>query len=212
MYIDGSIRTYLDDLASDKPAPGGGSGAAFMGAAGAALLGMVGNFTVGKKKYKEVEAEIAAILKRIDSIRREMMSLVDEDVRGYAVIPAAYSMPKDTPEQKAARSAAIQEALKKAVAVPLRICRLAHEGLMLCPVLLAKGNENLRSDVGVGAVGLAAAYRGGLLNVEINLAQLKDADFVGRIRLETEPMTREAEKLAASVWSQTMSSIKGGAS
>jgi formiminotetrahydrofolate cyclodeaminase len=209
MYIDGSIRGYLDDLASNKPAPGGGSGAAFMGGAGAALLGMVGNFTVGKKKYKDVEEEIKAILEKTESIRKKMMSLVDEDVKGYDVVTAAYAMPKSTDDEKKARSAAIQEAMKKALEVPLEICKAAHEGLGTCADLLAKGNKNLVSDVGVGALGLAAAYRGGLLNVEINLAYLKDEEFVSKIRSIIDPMTAEVDDFARAAFEGTLKAIKG---
>jgi formiminotetrahydrofolate cyclodeaminase len=209
MYIEGSIKAYLDDLASNKPAPGGGSGAAFMGGAGSALLGMVSNFTVGKKKYKDVEGEILALLEKTERIRSEMMRLVDDDVKGYDVVTAAYAMPKKTDEEKKARSAAIQNSMKKALEVPLEICKLAHEGLGTCADLLAKGNKNLVSDVGVGALGLWAAYKGGLLNVEINLSYLKDEAFVAEHRAIIGPMTEEVEKLASEAFLGTLRTIKG---
>lgn len=209
MYVEGSLGTYLDDLASNKPAPGGGSGAACMGAAGAALLSMVGNFTVGKKKYKDVEEEVRGLLAVSERLRAEMMRLVDEDVEGYEAVTAAYGMPKDTPEQKAARKEAIQQAMKTALRVPLEICKLAREGLGLCADLLAKGNRNLLSDVGVGALGLWAAYKGGLLNVEINLSFLKDEAFVREHRALLDGMTGEVEELAASAFASTREAIRG---
>jgi glutamate formiminotransferase/formiminotetrahydrofolate cyclodeaminase len=208
MYI--KIAEYLNDLASNKPAPGGGSGAAYMGSAGAALLSMVGNFTVGKKKYRDVEDDVKAILEKTESIRSRLSELVDEDVKGYDVVTDAYAMSKDTPQAKTARSAAIQEAMKKALEVPLQICRLAHEGLGTCADLLAKGNRNLVSDVGVGALGLGAAYNGGMLNVEINLSYIKDEAFVAGIRSQIDPMTEEANNWAHEAFKGTLQKVKGG--
>jgi formiminotetrahydrofolate cyclodeaminase len=209
MYYDGPFKTWADDLASSKPAPGGGSAAALVGVSGCSLLSMVANFTVGKKKFKEVEAEIQAALGRVEEIRASLAKLIDDDVAQYSKVTAAYSMPKGTDEEKAAKKAAIQEALKAAMSVPLEACRLCHAALGEAPALLEKGNPNLVSDVGVGAQCLASGYRSAWLNVEINLSFLKDKDFVGEVRSELEPMSAEVEKTLGEVWAGTVAKVKG---
>ncbi|MHC5037063.1 MAG: cyclodeaminase/cyclohydrolase family protein [Planctomycetota bacterium] len=209
MYYDGPFKTWADDLASNKPAPGGGSAAALVGVSGCALLSMVSNFTIGKKKFKDVEAEIQGLLGRVEEARAGLAKLIDDDVAQYSKVTAAYGMPKSNDEEKAARKAAIQEALKAAMSVPLEACRLAHKALMLAPPLLEKGNPNLVSDVGVGAQCLASAYRSAWLNVEINLSFLKDKDFVAGIRQELEPLSGEVESLLKSVWEGTVKKVKG---
>ncbi len=209
MYYDGPFKTWADDLASKKPAPGGGSAAALVGVSGCALLSMVGNFTVGKKKYKDVEAEIQSLLDEVETCRAALAKLVDEDVNQYGKVTAAYGMPKGTEEEKQARKNAIQEALKAAMSVPLEACRLARQALLLAPILLEKGNKNLVSDVGVGAQCLACAWRSAWLNVEINLSFLKDEGFVADTRKELDPMAEEVEGLLAKVWAGTVGKVKG---
>ena len=145
MYIERKFQDYLDDLAAKKPAPGGGSAAAAAGALGVSLLSMVANFTIGKEKYKDVEAEIQQILDTAEKSRAELQKLIDEDVAAYQKVSAAYKMPKDTEEDKRARTEAIQTALKDAMAVPLAICRNLFEAAKLCEPLLEKGNINLVS-------------------------------------------------------------------
>jgi formiminotetrahydrofolate cyclodeaminase len=209
MYYDGPFKTWADDLASKKPAPGGGSAAALVGVSGCSLLSMVANFTIGKKKFKDVEAEIQAILGRVEEVRAGLARLIDDDVAQYSKVTAAYSMPKGTPEEKAAKTAAIQEALKAAMSVPMEACRLCHSAMMEAPALLEKGNPNLVSDVGVGAQCLASGYRSAWLNVEINLSFLKDADFVAKTRAELEPLSTEVESMLESVWAGTVKKVKG---
>ena len=174
MYIERKYQDYFDDLAAKKPAPGGGSAAAAAGALGVSLLSMVANFTIGKEKYKDVEAEIQQILDTAEKSRAELQKLIDEDVAAYQKVSAAYKMPKDTEEDKRARTEAIQTALKDAMAVPLAICRNLFEAARLCEPLLEKGNINLVSDVGVAAEFIASGFAAALLNVEINLSGIKD--------------------------------------
>ncbi len=210
MYYAGSMKVWADDLASGKPAPGGGSAAALVGAAGCACLSMAANFTVGKPDFKQAEAEVRDALDRIEKDRAELGRLVDEDVEQYSRITSAYGMPKGTDAEKAARKAAIQEALKAAVDVPRRACRVVHRALAHAPLLLAEGNPNLVSDVGVGAQCLASAFRCAWLNVEINLASLKDAAFVSAVRAELEPLAAEVERTAAEVWAGAVRKVKKG--
>jgi formiminotetrahydrofolate cyclodeaminase len=109
MYKD-NLKQYLDDLASNKPAPGGGSAAALAGALGASLLSMVANFTLGKEKYKDVEDEVKDILKSLDKYRKELENLIDEDVLAYQKLSSAYKLSKETEEDKKLRAKAVQKA------------------------------------------------------------------------------------------------------
>jgi len=181
------VVTFLDELASSSPAPGGGSAAALLAAIGAALVSMVGNLTVGKKKYADVQEDIQRILDRSEELRHKCIDLLESDVSAYTQVTKAYKMPRETEEQKAARSAAIQEALKYATAVPMDLAETCVEILKLCPECAEKGNVRAVSDVGVGALAAEAALRSAALNVLINLGSIKDEDFCRRehARLES---------------------------
>lgn len=207
MYVEGKFKEYLDDLAAKKPAPGGGSAAAAVGALGVSLLSMVANFTVGKDKYEDVEAEMQELLSSAEKLRAELQKLVDEDVAAYQKVSAAYKMPKDSDEQKAARSEAIQAALKAAMQVPLATCRSLFEAGKLCEPLLEKGNVNLVSDVGVAAEFIAAGFVSALMNVEINLGGIKDEDFVADIRQELSPKEEQIQKMREKVVKGTREKI-----
>ena len=208
MYNDGSLKRWLDDLAARAPVPGGGSAAALTGAAGCACLAMAARFAEGKEECRAAEAEFRGLLERVEAARAELGRLVDEDVASYAPLAAAYALPKGTDAEKAARKAAIQDALKGAVEPPRRVCRLAREALALAPALLARGNPNLASDAGVGAQCLACAFRSAWLNVEVNLASLKDAAFKAAVRAELDPLAAEVERLAAEAWAATAARVR----
>ncbi|KPL24952.1 MAG: methenyltetrahydrofolate cyclohydrolase [Anaerolineae bacterium SM23_84] len=178
MLTQKPVSTFLDQLASSAPAPGGGSAAALGAAIGAALVSMVANLTVGKKQYVDVEEDIQRILERSETLRRRCEELLEQDVAAYTMVSQAYRMPRDTDEQKEARSAAIQEALKGATSVPMALAEACVEILKLCPESAEKGNVRAVSDVGVGALMAEAALRAAALNVWINLGSIKDQDFV----------------------------------
>jgi formiminotetrahydrofolate cyclodeaminase len=180
MLTQKPVSTFLDELASSAPAPGGGSAAALGAAIGAALVSMVANLTVGKKKYADVEEDIQGILDRSETLRRKCEDLLEQDVAAYTKVSQAYKMARDTDEQKDARSAAIQEALKGATSVPMALAEACVEILKLCPESAEKGNVRAVSDVGVGALMAEAALRAAALNVWINLGSIKDEDFVQR--------------------------------
>jgi formiminotetrahydrofolate cyclodeaminase len=207
MYVEENFKEYLDDLAAKKPAPGGGSAAAAVGALGVSLLSMVANFTVGKEKYKDVEAEMQELLSSAEKLRAELQKLVDEDVAVYQNVSAAYRMPKESDERKAARSEAIQAALKDAMQVPLATCRNLFEAGKLCEPLLEKGNVNLVSDVGVAAEFIAAGFVSALMNVEINLSGIKDESLVANIRRELSPKEKEIQKIREKVVKGTREKI-----
>jgi formiminotetrahydrofolate cyclodeaminase len=177
-----TVAQFLDELASQAPVPGGGSGAALAGALGAALASMVCNLTVGKPKYADVQDDIQHLLAQTEALRARLTSLIEDDIAVYYKLSSGYKMPKDTDEQKAARTAAIQNTLRDATRVPMQIAEACVEVLQLCTPIAKKGNVGAVSDAGVAALLAEAALRSAALNVLINLAAIKDADFVARER------------------------------
>lgn len=198
---------YLDKLAAKLPAPGGGSAAALVGALAAALESMVANFTVGKEAYKEVEAEVKGLLEQSEALRAELTKLVQADMDVYSKVSSAYSLPRETAEQKAARTEAIQAALKVAAQVPYKVTLACDKVLAICPGLATKGSANLISDVGVAVVFAEAALQAAYLNVEINLAGIKDEGYTDQMRREVAPLVARAPKLRAEVWQAVMQAV-----
>ena len=209
MYLYGAVRTYLEAASSDNPTPGGGSVAALAGALGMSMAAMAANFTVGRKKFAPVEPEIRERLKSCLATRDELLRLMDEDTRAYAKVSAAYGMPKDTPEQKAARSAAIQAALVTAMDSPLRAVRACRAAMADIARLAEIANPNLISDVGVAAILADAALRAAKLNVEINLKELKDQKLVSATRAEIDAAAREAAGQARATMEKVAQAIGG---
>ena len=177
MYLDQSLRSFLEDTASKTPTPGGGSVAALVGSLGAALLCMVGNFTVGKPKFEKVERDIREILKEADKLKGKLSGLIQKDIEVYARFSQASRMPRDTSELEEKRRQALQIALKDATQVPLTTAKLALRLMKLAQLLVSKGNPNLITDVGVGALLADAALQSAALNVQINLGYIKDEEF-----------------------------------
>lgn len=177
MYLDQPLRSFLEDTASKTPTPGGGSVAALVGSLGAALLCMVGNFTLGKPKFEKVERDVREILKEADKLREELSGLIQKDIEVYARFSQTSRMPRDTSELKEKRRQALQIALKDATQVPLTTAKLALRLLELAQLLVSKGNPNLITDVGVGALLADAALQSAALNVQINLGYIKDEEF-----------------------------------
>lgn len=176
------VTTFLDELASSAPAPGGGSVAALAGALGATLVSMVCNLTVGKPKYADVQDDIQVLLEQSEALRHELADLLEADVQVYTSVSKAYKMPRDTEEEKAARQEAIQAALKDATAVPMKVAEACVRILDLCTPAAEKGNVNAVSDAGVAALMAEAALRSAALNVLINLGAIKDEEFVQKER------------------------------
>lgn len=169
-----TLGTFLDQLASSAPTPGGGSVAAVCGALSAALSSMVANLTLGREKYLDVEPAIRDALEQSERLRAEFTQLIDEDIAAYGALSAAYKLPKTSPDEQARRSAQIQEALKGAAEAPLCIAERARQALDLCLALAKIGNTNVISDVGVAAITAHAALESAELNVLINLKVIKD--------------------------------------
>lgn len=193
MLTEKPIKKFLDELASNSPAPGGGSVAALAGALGAALISMVCNLTTDRKKYADVDAEMKNILRQAEELRQQFTSLVDKDTNAFNKVMEAYGLPKETVNQKALRSAAIQEATKEAVLIPLEVMKHVIDGLALAKVVAEKGNINSISDAGVGALMLHASTEGAALNVQINLTGILDTDFAGWKSEEVTSLLRTSE-------------------
>jgi formiminotetrahydrofolate cyclodeaminase len=179
---DKPVTDFLDDLASNLPAPGGGSVAALSGALGAALVSMVCNLTLGKKGYEGVQADNEALLAQSEALRHEMVGLLEADVAAYTAYSQTAKMPKDTDEQKAVRATAMQDALKNATMPPMHIAEAAVKIMDLCMPAAEKGNRWAVSDAGVAVLMAEAALRAAALNVLINLGTVKDQDFVAEKR------------------------------
>ena len=209
MYREGTIADYVADAASSKPAPGGGSISAMVAALGTTMGSMAGNFTVGKKKYAAVEGEVKDILSRLDELRNELLRLVDEDVEAYGVVSSAYGMPRESDEEKVARKEAIQKALVVAMAVPLRIMEIGGEVMKVLGRLVEIANRNLISDVGVSAIAVEAGIRAARLNVEINLAGLKDDEKVQETTGRIASLSHEAATLHDEVLGKVKQGIGG---
>jgi formiminotetrahydrofolate cyclodeaminase len=200
VYIDEPLKKYLDEAASGASTPGGGSVAALAGALGAALTSMVCNFTVGKKKYEDVEAEVTQILSEAEDLRGKLLDLMVEDTQVYGQVSKAYGMPRGTPEEKEARTEAIQKALKAAMGAPLEAAICCHKILKLNQPLVEKGNQNLISDVGVAVLLAESAMRSAIMNVEINLSYIKDEKLCQETREKLRPLISEAAELRARIY------------
>ncbi len=192
---DTAIEPFLDALASNAATPGGGSAAAILGAMGAALVSMVCNLTIGKKKYVEVEGEMKDVLAKAEDLRHRLTGMIQDDVRAFDTVMGAYRMPKETDAEKASRGEAIQAALKLATDVPIACCRVAREVIDLALVVAEKGNLNVISDAGVGVLAANAALRSAALNVFINAKMISDKSFVDAKLKELDGLLAGAEAL-----------------
>ena len=174
---DTAVEPFLDALASQAATPGGGSAAAIIGAMGAALVSMVCNLTIGKKKYAEVEGEMKDVLAKSEALRLKLTGMIEDDVTAFDAVMAAYGMAKESNADKAAREKAIQAALKQATEVPLRCCHAAREVINLAAIASEKGNLNVISDAGVAVLAAYAALRSAALNVFTNARMITDKIF-----------------------------------
>lgn len=178
MLIDRTLAAFADELASNSPAPGGGSIAALSGALAAGLTSMVCRLTLGKKKYADVQDEIESILVRSEDVRARFTQLIDRDTDAFNAVMKAYGMPKESDEEKSARAAAVEASMKDAVRMPLDVMRCARELSELTARAKEIGNRNSVTDAGVAALMLQAACRGAAFNVKINLGSIADQEFV----------------------------------
>ncbi|MCR4711783.1 MAG: cyclodeaminase/cyclohydrolase family protein [Clostridia bacterium] len=191
-YADKTVTAFTEELASPAPTPGGGGASALIGAIGVGLADMVGELTVGKKKYADVEEEIKALMAEAQEIRREFLRLIDADAEAFAPLAAAYGIPKDDPN----RAAIMEEALKNGAAVPMDIMRTCGRALDLIQVFAAKGSRLAVSDAGCAAIACKAAMQAASLNVFINTKSMKDRDYAEKLEEEADALLTAYNRLA----------------
>ena len=201
------INDFLKELASDAPAPGGGGGAALCSATGIALTGMVTAFTVDKPKYAEFDELNRRVQSGAESLRLRLSEGIDKDKEAFNGVGAVYGMPKSTDEEKAARTAAMQQALKAATAVPYEVMELSLEALKLTSEIVGKSNPNVASDIGVAALSLQAGVKSAWLNVLINLAGIKDEAFVQKHKSKGQEMLTEAEAISGEIYEKILATM-----
>lgn len=204
------LNDFLGELASDSPTPGGGSVAALCGALGAALNSMVANLTIGKKKYADVETDMKRNLQDTETLRVELAQMIDEDAAAFDRVMVALRMPKETDEQKAARSDSLQQALVDAATVPMAVMEMCVGVLRLALPVAEKGNVNAVSDAGVAAQVARAGVHSAGLNVLINLGGIrseKHREFVEKARAGMDELIAEADHLCDEVMSLVLMKI-----
>lgn len=179
--IDMNLKSFMDETASDSPAPGGGSVSAYMGALGAALGTMVANLSSHKRGWDDRWKEFSDWAEKGKNIQNNLLRMVDEDTLAFNMLIEAFSLPKKTDEEKVLRQNAVQEATKNAILVPLNVMEIAFTAFELISEMVEKGNPNSVSDAGVGALALLACIKGAFLNVKINASGLNDKDFVKKV-------------------------------
>jgi formiminotetrahydrofolate cyclodeaminase len=202
-----TIQTFLDELASAAPTPGGGGAAALVGATGAALVSMVCNLTIGKEKFASVESSMKDALAKAESLRAQLIGMMAEDEVAFDTVMTAYRLPRNTEEEKAARTAAIQEASKKATLVPLAAARACAEVIDLCRPVAEIGNPNVVSDAGVAVLCAQAGLKSAALNVLINLGAIKDEAFVAQHQAKLDQILSSHDTLANEVYELVKSKL-----
>lgn len=193
--FDLSFRKVLAVSASDAPTPGGGSVSAMVGALGVAMAAMVGNLTVGKPKYADVEPEIKEITGRAYFIIARLEKLVAADIAAFGKFMDVYRLPKNTDEEKAKREDAMQKALKAATNEPMEIARTLLDALVITEKLSKIGNKMAISDAGVAAFVCEAAINAVLLSADINIPMVTDQDFAAGVKSEKAKIVSEAKRL-----------------
>jgi len=197
---DKSIEVFLEELASKQATPGGGSAAAVMGAQSAALTSMVCNLTIGKPKYIEVEEDMQALLKQSEALRVLLTDMIKADVDVFDKLMACYGLPKNSDEEKVARSTQIQAVLKEATIVPLECAKACAKAIQLSRIAAEKGNLGVISDAGVAAMAGYGALKSAALNVYINTGTLKDRDFADAKLQELNALMSDSEAEAEQVY------------
>ena len=193
-----SCRRFVEVLASDAPAPGGGGAAALVGAIGTALGNMVGSLTVGKKKYADVQEEILDLKAKCDALQKELLDQVEEDDKGFVPLSKAYGIPKDDPN----RDAILEDATITACKVPMHIMELCCEAIDCIAVFAAKGSRLAVSDAGCGAVCCKAALQAASLNVFINTKSLKNREVAEELNRQANLMLNKYCQLADEIFNE----------
>lgn len=205
--VEMTVSEFAAVMASDAPAPGGGSASALNGAIGAGLAAMVCALTVGKKKYAEYEALAVEAEKKAVALKDRFIEIIDSDTEAFNAVSAVFAMPKATDEEKAARKAAMQEALKGCTISPFEMMELATEALELVTSLVGKSNASAASDLGCAALNLRSAIQGAWLNVCINVGGIQDEAFAREYREKGEALLAKALPMADAAYQAILASL-----
>ncbi len=200
-----TVNEWLEALASEAPAPGGGAAAALLVSTGAALVEMVCNLTIGREKYKSVEPLMIAVRDAAGRLRHDADRLRDEDTTAFEQVAAAYGLPKASEEEKATRATRIQAALRTATSVPLRTTEVGVDVLELAERIASEANRNVISDAGAAALSAQAGAIASSLNVRINLAAIKDAAYTSATAAALQDLLARAERAAGA----TLAAVDG---
>ena len=201
--ITTSVMNFTCELAAKKSVPGGGGASALAGAIGTALGSMVGEFTIGKKKYADVEDDIKSLMKRAEDIRFELLKCIDDDAVAFEPLSKAYSIPKENPD----RDEIMEKCLKDAAAVPYRILELACEAVELHRDFADKGSVIMISDAATGAALLQGAIKGAAVNVKINTKSMKDRAYANDLDSKVDALVLKYTKLADEIYTDVWNRI-----
>ncbi|MDO4176665.1 MAG: cyclodeaminase/cyclohydrolase family protein [Bacillota bacterium] len=205
--IDMQVKEYLDILISDEPAPGGGSVSALAGAQGAALMSMVCDLTTMKKKYADDHALCEELKVEARQLYADLSAAIDKDTDAYNLVAAAFKMPKETDEDKAARKQAIADGTLEATKVPFSVMQMGMKGLEIADRLYGHFNTNCASDYGVGVLNFMACIKGAWLNVKINLPGVKDEAFAAACEAEGKEIMAKGEEIARRLYGEIEASL-----
>ena len=203
-----TVERFETELASRAAVPGGGGAAALGGACGCALGSMVANLTVGKKKYADVEERVCELREQADILREEMLKWMEEDARVFEPLSRAYSMPKETKEQRLHKEEVMEAALKEASLVPLKVMEAASQMLSVHEELAGIGSRLAVSDVGVGVQFCRSAILGAAMNVFINTKMMKDRELAEALNSRAELLMEEKTEQADRIYEQVLQQLR----
>lgn len=204
---DKSCKEFVELLSAKVSVPGGGGAAAMVGSIGIALSNMVGNFTVGKKKYADVENEVKELIEKGARVQEDLLELIEKDAKAFEPLSKAYGLPTGTEEEKKIKEETLERESINACQVPMDIIRKAYEGIGIHKRMGEIGSRMLISDVGCGVTFLRAALIAGKLNVVINLNTIKDAEFKNSAKNEMNRLVDDGIKIADEVCQKVLSDI-----
>lgn len=203
-----TINDFLTELSSKAPVPGGGGASALVGAAGCSLGTMVGNLTLGKKKYADVQEDIHELIIKSEKLKEELLELINEDAKAFEPLSKAYGLPKETPNEIAYKDEVMEKALYEASVVPLNIMKKIYEMILLHDEYAAKGTKIAISDVAVGVVFCKSALLGASMNVFINTKSMKNHDTAKKLNDEANKLIAYGSAVADRIFNQISQSFK----
>ena len=203
-----NLLQFTEALHSAAPVPGGGGASAVTGALGAALAGMVGNLTTGKKKYAAYEADIQEILKKAGKLWRELLDLAEKDAAAFEPLARAYGMPRNTPEESEERERVLQACLRGAVQAPLDMVRRIMEAVALHEELVVKGSAMMISDVGTGAALLRGALEGAAMNILVNTRLMSDRAYADELNMWTDQTVAEGIRRTEAIYRAVIEKLR----